>query len=107
MTHDQVSLIHEDIEATQHELRLDLYRNAARYAALRTSWHLSSRETRGELDGRRTVAHNALIDATNVLSRNLANEGRDVSWRNDFGDERKVIGDFAVFLAAKLAILVR
>jgi hypothetical protein len=36
------SEIHACFEATAGELRFDLYRAAARYAALRAKWHLAS-----------------------------------------------------------------
>jgi hypothetical protein len=107
MNYETACEIHDIIEATKHELRLDLYRAAARYAALRTSWHLVSPDERREMDARRTTAHNALIDALNVLTRNLTKAGEDTAWRRRIGDDRKQIGDFAVFLSARFAILAR
>lgn len=107
MTFENACRIHDTIESTKHELRTDLYRCAARYAALRAEWHLATPEERRELDGRRTAAHNALIDAVNILARNLRKERFDTSWRKEVGDDRKVIGDFAVFLTARFGILAR
>lgn len=107
MTYEHASRIYEAIEATKHELRFDLYRYAARYAGLRIEWHLTPHDARGELDVRRAAAHNAFIDSVNILSRNLSQAGHDISWRKEIGEERKVVGDFAVFLAARFGILAR
>ncbi len=60
-----------------------------------------------EADKQRTSAHNALIDAINVLSRSMAKAGQDNEWRRLLTDERKVIGDFSCFLVAHLGILAR
>ena len=107
MTYDQASHIYEAIEASNNDLRFDLYRAAVRYATLRSEWHLSSQEDRREMEARRTSAHEVVIDALSVLVRNLAKDGHDVSWRLELPDDRKVIGDFAVFLSAHLGILAR
>ncbi len=107
MNYERACEIHDAIETTNHELRFDLYQAAARYAALRTTWHLAFPEDRREMDARRTVAHNALIDALNILKRTLAKGGLDISWHRHIGDERKQIGDFAVFLSARFGILAR
>jgi hypothetical protein len=107
MEYDIACKIYDQIEATDNELRLDLYRAATRYAAVRAEWHLSSVKARSEMDARRTAAHNALIDALNILARNLAKQGLDVSWRDQIGDDRKETGDFAVFLSARFGILAR
>jgi hypothetical protein len=107
MNYETVCEIYDIIEETAHELRFDLYRTSARYAALRTEWRLSPLEARHGMDTRRTLAHNAVIDALDILTRSLIKEGRDVSWRIKIGDDRKDIGDFAVFLSARLGILAR
>ena len=107
MTYELASQIHESIEVTKHELRFDLYYAAVRYSVLRCEWHLSAPDARREMEGRRTAAHNAFIDALNILTRNLIRAGGDVSWRKPIGDDRKAIGDFAVFLSARFGILAR
>jgi cation transport regulator ChaB len=107
MTYEQASRIYQAIEATNNEMRLDLYWAALRYAVIRVEWFLSSQENRREMDARRTSAHNVVVDAINVLVRNLAKEGHDVSWRQEIPDDRKAIGDFAVLLSAHLGILAR
>jgi hypothetical protein len=107
MNYELASQIHVSIEATEHELRVDLYRAAVRYSALRSEWHLANPDARHEMENRRTVAHNFLIDALNILTRNLLRDDHDVSWRKSIGDDRKAIGDFAVFLTARFGILAR
>ncbi len=58
-------------------------------------------------DRQRTAAHNAFIDAANILSRAMGQAGQDNEWRRVLGDDRKVIGDFACFLVAHLGVLAR
>jgi len=107
MTCELAAQIHNAIEATGNELRLDLYRAAVRYSVLRSEWHLASPDERREMESRRTAAHNVFIDALNILTRNLARVGCDVSWRKSIGEDRKAIGDFAVFLTARFGVLAR
>jgi hypothetical protein len=107
MTYELATQIHNAIEGTGHELRFDLYHAAVRYSFLRCEWHLSSPDARREMEGRRTVAHNVCIDALNILTRNLIRAGGDVSRRKAIGEDRKKIGDFAVFLSARFGILAR
>jgi hypothetical protein len=60
-----------------------------------------------EVDRQRTAAHDAVIDAINILSRSMAKAGQDNEWRRVLGDDRKVIGDFGCFLVAHLGVLAR
>lgn len=85
----------------------DFFEAATRYAHLRAEWYLARPEERREMDEGRTRAHNAFIDCCNILSRNMASQGLDVSWRADLGSDRKVIGDFACFVHAYLGFLAR
>jgi hypothetical protein len=78
-----------------------------RYARIRTDWRLSDPETRRSMDATRTAAHNALIDACNILSRNMAQHGESIAWRKRLGDDRKVIGDFACHLHCLLGLEAR
>ncbi len=89
------------------ELQHDFLRAAVRYANLRAQWYLEDFESRREMEDERTRAHNALIDSCNILSRNMANEGLDISWRTKLGDDRKTIGDFACYIHAYLGLLAR
>ena len=77
------------------------------YAVLRYEWHLADPDARREMETRRTAAHNAFIDTLNILTRNMIRAGGDVTWRKSIGDDRKAIGDFAVFLSAYFGILAR
>ena len=84
-----------------------LLRAAVKYAHYRAEWALVSIDERKEMDAARTRAHNALIDACNILSRNMAKEGEDITWREKLGTDRKVIGDFACHLHCILGVKAR
>jgi len=56
------------------------------------------------MEAGRTAAHNALIDACNIMSRNMCETDEGIEWRRELGDERKRIGDFACWLHALLGI---
>lgn len=53
-------------------LRRSLLLSAARYAEARVCWRLALLEERRDMDAGRTAAHNAFIDACNIMSRNMA-----------------------------------
>ena len=75
---------------------------AARYAGIRADWNQLSREEKSDMDANRTACHNKVIFHLNILSRYLASKEKDISWRNELGDEkenRKKIGDFACYVA--------
>jgi len=98
----------EDIDKTCiDELKGDLFKAAVQYAGIRARWFLSSQEQRRDVDLARRTAHNRLIDACNILSRNMKNVGEDNSWRKTLGEDRKEIGDFACYLAAILGVRAR
>ncbi len=100
--------IYDSIRASSHtELADDLIDAAIRYARIRTDWTLVAPEERRERDRQRTIAHDALIDSCNILSRNMAKAGEDFSWRSQLGDDRKVIGDFACCLHCILGLQAR
>ncbi len=88
-------------------LQQDLLRAAVRYARARTDWAVADREGRQGLDAPRRIMHDAFIDACNILSRNVAARGRDVSWRERLGDDRREIGDFACYVHLILGIRAR
>ena len=91
----------------QVELKKSFYKNAARYAGLRTTWLLVDREQRTLMDEERRSAHNVFIDSCNILSRNMIKQGEDATWRKELGDDRKVIGDFACYISFVLGIKAR
>lgn len=93
---------------------------AVRYARLRTDWALAptapadrdAAQTRAELDRRRTQAHDAFIDACNILSRQMQILEMPTEWRGRLGDHgttegRKRIGDFACFVHCFLGLAAR
>ena len=98
----------ETISATKHNpLLSSLLRRAVRYSRLRVDWYFLSQEDQIELDKERTLAHNAFIDACNILSRNMQAAGEDTLWRKQIGEDRKEIGDFACLLHAVIGIKAR
>jgi hypothetical protein len=90
-----------------HGLRAELIHRAVRYARLRADWQISASETRFGMDAERIAAHNALIDACNVLSRQMKRQGLDISWRDQLGEDRKEVGDFACYLHCILGLMAR
>lgn len=90
---------------------LDLYQQmlaaAIRYARLRSEWFMVPVETRCEMDAQRRAAHNAFIDACNILSRAMNKLGKPIAWRQVLGQDRKEIGDFACWLHAILGVRAR
>lgn len=74
------------------------------YATMRTQWEFWDREKRIEKDSLRTALHNSVIDAVNILARLLNSEGVDTPWREQLGDKRKRVGDFACFVAYMVGI---
>jgi hypothetical protein len=83
----------------QIDLKKSLYKNAVRYAHLRSKWLSVDREERESMHEEIRSAHNVFIDSCNILSRNMINSGEDASWRKELGDDRKVIGDFACYIS--------
>ncbi len=105
MTYATAIQIWGDIQTTEAELKENLTRCAVRYARLRTDWRQAPGPAeRLAMDASRTAAHNALIDACNILSRNMARHGESTTWRKRLGDDRKVIGDFTCHLHCLLGL---
>lgn len=82
----------------------DLIDKASKYAYVRVSWELWDEETKLKEDGSRTIKHNAVIDAFNILARLINAEGIETPWRDKLGDNRKRIGDFACFMTYMVGI---
>lgn len=105
---DEARQILDAIEGSSlASLRRDLVTAAVRYAGMRVEWALADPDARRVMDPARTAAHEAFIDACNILSRNMAKAGEDNRWRARLGDDRKAIGDFACYLHALLGIRAR
>lgn len=88
-------------------LKNQLINAAIRYAHIRAEWKSMSAEERMSADTERTAAHNRFIDACNILSRNQMSAGEDASWHKSIGTDRKMIGDFACWIHAFVAISYR
>ena len=82
----------------------EFYASAVKYSHLRAEWALADREARTAMDHPRRLSHNALIDAVNILSRNMQAKGKDIGWRARLGDERVWIGDLACYGVAILGL---
>ncbi len=90
-----------------HGLRKDLLQRANRYARIRSDWGLRAREIRDRASNERRGAHDTFIDACNILSRQMKDQGLDISWRGELGDGRRGIGDFACYVQCILGIRAR
>ena len=77
----------------------DCLQKAASYTKIRNDWEVMSREDRIDADMGRTLRHDGFITSLKILSRIAEQEGIDNSWRDELGEERKRIGDFACFIA--------
>ena len=96
--------IHDSI---LRELQSDLLEKAVRYAQIRTNWELSDLNKRHQMDEYRKRTHDALIAACDILKREMAHQGLDVSWRATLGQQREEIGDFACFIHCFLGLTAR
>ena len=85
----------------------DLLEAAVRYARLRADWELASVDVRKEMDRKRTLSHNVLVDAFNILSRAMTKAGEDNSWREALGSERGFVGDVACHMHCMLGLRAR
>ena len=112
MNWDQATQIFRQIESAAPnrgdlgKFKRDFLNAAIVYARVRTDWQLADLERRQEMDARRTQAHNAFIDACNILSRQMAKQGLDISWHAALGS-RKEIGDFACYIHSLLGLAAR
>ena len=107
-TMNDVGEIHHAIESSSlAEMKRELYAAAVRYAHIRANWNFMPQDERIARSRERTIAHDALIDACNILSRNMANAGEDNSWRAKIGEDRQEIGDFACRLHCLFGLAAR
>ncbi len=107
MNYETSVQVYESLKSGDELLRLQVLRTAIRYTNMRVEWLFMTPAERLGLDKQRSTAHNAFIDAVNILSRSMAKAGQDIEWRRLLGDDRKNIGDFACFLVAHLGLLAR
>ena len=105
---DRATKAFEALRATEHEdLRQDLIRAAVNYAHYRAEWFLAEPEERRTMDQARSRAHDAFIDACNIMNRQMAKSGEPTGWRDSLGADRKEIGDFACFVALFVGLAAR
>ncbi len=108
MNYEQASRLLEQIEKTSLvELKRELLIKATEYAHIRAEYFLTDLTGKTEMEDRRKRAHNSLIDACNILSRNMRRLEEENDWRGDLGDDRKVIGDFACYVHCILGVSAR
>ena len=107
MKHEAATQIFDDIHTAELQWKRDLILCAVRNARLRTDWRMAALNDRRAMNSARTAAHNALIDAANILSRAMVKARESVKWRQTLGDDRKAIGDWACHVHAHLGILAR
>lgn len=74
-------------------------RYAASVAALGASKIDYKKEELGASDQNRRIAHDALIDALNILSRAFAKAGLDNRWRQMVGLDRKEVTEWGLKIA--------
>jgi len=90
-----------------HSLKNDLINYAVEYSRIRVDWYITPDENKNEIENLRTAKHNAFIDSCNILSREMIKAGEDASWRQELGNNRKEIGDFACYIHCLLGISSR
>lgn len=108
MNESKAKAIYEEIKETSlNGLFEDLVKAAINYSLYRIQWRTWTLEQQKEKDPARTAAHNVFIDACNILSRNMAKNDESNEWRAELTDDRRVIGDFACYIANICAIEAR
>lgn len=88
-------------------VKIALFRKAADYARMRVDWQLSTPEERLLMNAARTQSHDAFIEACEMMSRCMEDEKEDITWREELGNDRKEIGDFACYLHLILGLVAR
>lgn len=68
------------------------------YSEIRSKWILFSREEKLNKDNLRTSIHNRVITNLNIIKRLIERRNGGIEWFNHFNEDRKRIGDFAVYL---------
>ena len=98
----------KDIEDEDYDfLYADMVDYAIQYSSIRSRWNLMTKEERNEKDSSRTSTHNAFIRSCDALARYMAKIGKDYSWRERLGLDRKKVGDFACWICSIIAIRAR
>ena len=92
----------ESIAKCEHEAKKELWddfvQRCFKYTLVRCKWEFMDYQERIDADPSRTRMHDTVIDSIEILARLANKEGMDISWRDDLGNERKRLGDFACFV---------
>lgn len=108
---EEMQFLHEQIldelgsDLDAQELYREFLKVSIRYGVIRAEWPMLSMDEKVERDSDRTSCHDSVIIHMNMLARYLKKQEKAVVWRDRLGyeendpDNRKVIGDFACYLA--------
>lgn len=93
-------------------LLVEVKGSALAYAHARGTWLLANASERADFEAERSRNHDRFIDSCNALSRACGRSGLSQEWRAIWGDARtgeprRRIGDFACYIAYKLALEAR
>ena len=90
------------IAKCEHEAKKELWddfvQRCFKYTLVRCKWEFMDYQERIDADPSRTRMHDTVIDSIEILARLANKEGMDTTWRDDLGNERKRLGDFACFV---------
>ena len=90
------------IAKCEHEAKTELWDDfivrSYKYTLERCKWEFMEYQERIDADPSRTRMHDTVIDSIEILASLAKKEGMDISWRDDLGNERKRLGDFACFV---------
>lgn len=80
-------------------------RKMTAYADLRAHWKIISKQDRD--NEQRTAMHDRVIRSLDQLAEYMEFKQLDISWREQLGDQRKRIGDFACYVSMIYGLFAR
>lgn len=108
MNYDAAKSIFKTTSSTRCQAQWrDMIDKAVIYFRIRVDWLLAEKEKQPEMGAERTAHHNAFIASCDTLATAMSAAGEDISWREQLGADRKVLGDFACFLHCILGQIAR
>ena len=114
ITFDHAGIIYNDLinSSNIHDPEFKKYWKefielCVKYAEIRGNWLTFSREEKLSSDEARTIIHNKVIYQLKLLKGMANAQYKDVSWFETFKDDRKLIGDFACYVAYVYAVNAR
>lgn len=93
---------HENLEKLFEQVIKASLRYCASRDKLSATARLKDKQAIVDSDRARRLAHNALIDNINILSRACVKDDVSAKWREELGNDRNVIGDWAIDLVSNL-----